>query len=157
MERRYRLVLRRSARGSSIQLRVRSSEGEEVTLLKLRGEGVEELFRHMVYVLRGKGYVEGERSSPSSYRVLLRPEVGPVVGGFLITSRRAKDLRRLALLFDVTMNHRARGSWAFMTGLLRLAEELSPYFGKRGLEPRVLDSLGAGAKEAARKLWRVEL
>ncbi|MCS7107375.1 MAG: hypothetical protein NZ902_04660 [Acidilobaceae archaeon] len=156
MERRYKLVLRRTAKGSSVQLRTKDGERDEVTLLKLRGRGTEELFRHMVEVLKERGYVEAEKKGIVSQRVLLKPEVGPVVGGFLITSRRAKDLRRMVPLFDVVMSREARGSWTFMVGLLRLAEELSSHFRKEGLEPKVLDGLGAGAKEAVRKLWRVE-
>ncbi len=156
--RQYRLVLRRTARGPSLQLRVSTPEAREATLVRVGGGGVGELFETMVDVLKRHGYVEAEtkRAVMTAYRV--KPEIGPVVGGYIILVRRARDPSAWKPLFEDFITEKHVGAKTVLSHLLSLSEDLSkisppPKRVRMKLNPKILDGVSAGVKVLARKLW----
>lgn len=156
--RQYRLVLKTTARGPSLQLRVTRPEAREVTLIKIGGRGVQELFKTIVEVLKKHNLVEAETKTTTMTAFRLKPEIGPVIGGYLVMVRRARDPAVWQRLFEDLIVEKYFGARAILASVLTLSEELSKQKppSKRVrmvLNPKILDGVSAGIKVLARKLW----
>jgi hypothetical protein len=156
--RQYRLVLRSTARGPLLQLRVLPPEAREVILVKIGGKGVEELFNHMVEVLRKHGYIESETVTASMRAYRVKQEIGPIVGGYMVLVRRTRDPSAWKPLFEDFLVEKYFGAKTVLSHVLSLSEALSKLKppSKRvrmQLNPKILDGVGAGVKVLARKLW----
>ncbi|MFN4046091.1 MAG: hypothetical protein ACK4H7_01965 [Acidilobaceae archaeon] len=156
--RQYRLVLRSTARGPSLQLRVSTPEAREATLVRVGGGGVKELFEAMVDVLKRHGYVEAEAKTAVMTAYRIKPEIGPVVGGYIILVRRARDPSAWKPLFEAFVTEKYVGAKTVLSHLLSLSEDLSkisppPKRVRMKLNPKILDGVSAGVKVLARKLW----
>ncbi len=156
--RQYRLVLRNTARGPSLQLRVAPPEAREVILVKMGGKGVRELFDSMVEVLRKYGYIEEEAETPTMKAYRIKQEIGPVVGGYIVLVRRARDPSAWKPLFEDFIAEKYVGAKVVLSHVLSLSEALSKLKppSKRvrmQLNPKILDGVSAGTKVLARKLW----
>lgn len=157
--RQYRLILRSTIRGASLQLRVSSPEAREVTLVKIGGRGVEELFNNIVDVLMKHGLIEAESKTKLVKAYKLKAEIGPVVGGFIVLVRRARDIKAWTPLFEAFITEQYKGSKVVLSHALSLSEQLSKISppSKRvrmQLNPKILDGISAGIKVLTRKLWK---
>jgi hypothetical protein len=156
--RQYRLVLRATARGPLLQLRVQPPEAREVILVKIGGRGVEELFNHMVEVLRKHGYIESENVTASMKAYRVKQEIGPVLGGYIVLVRRTRDPSAWKPLFEDFLLEKHVGARTVLSHVLSLSEALSklkppPRRVRMQLNPKILDGVGAGVKVLAKKLW----
>lgn len=156
--RQFRLVLKSTARGPSLQLRVSAPEVREVTLVKVGGRGVSELFNHMVEVLKKHGFVEAETTTATTRAYRIKAEIGPVIGGYIILVRRARDPSAWKPLFEDLITGKYMGSKEVLSHVLSLSEALSKISppSKRvrmQLNPKILDGVSAGVKVLVRKLW----
>ncbi len=156
--RQYRLVLRSTSRGPSLQLRVATPEAREVILVKMGGKGVKELFDSMVEVLKKYGYIEAETTTPVMRAYRVKQEIGPVIGGYIVLVRRARDPSVWKPLFEDFIAEKYVGAKVVLSYVLKLSEDLSKLKppSKRvrmQLNPKILDGVSAGTKVLARKLW----
>ncbi len=156
--RQYRLVLRTTARGPSLQLRVTPPEAREVILVKMGGKGVSELFDHMVEVLKKYGYVEAETVTAAMKAYRIKQEIGPLVGGYIVLVRRARNISVWKPLFEDFIVEKYFGAKVVLSHVLSLGEALSKLKPpsrrtRMQLNPKILDGVGAGTKVLARKLW----
>ncbi|MEM0340374.1 MAG: hypothetical protein QXN05_02630 [Acidilobaceae archaeon] len=154
----YRLILKNTARGPSLQLRVTRPEARETTLIKIGGKGVQELFNIMAEVLRKNNLIEAETKTATMTALRLKPEIGPVVGGYLVMIRRARDPAVWQKLFEDLIVEKLFGAKAILATVLNLSEELSKQKppSKRVrmlLNPKILDGVSAGIKVLTKKLW----
>ncbi len=160
--RQYKLVLRKTARGPVIQFRSSAPEVRESTLIRMGGRKAEEIFKVMVDVLEKHGYIT-EKGGNENYRSFrLKPEIGPVVGGYLVLIRRSRDPTAWIPYFeDFITQEKYKGAHALLTHALTLSMELSkeyppPERVRMQLSPKVLDSVSAGFKVTVRKLWGIK-
>ncbi|MGC9071978.1 MAG: hypothetical protein ACP5HK_04705 [Acidilobus sp.] len=158
----YRLVLRRTARGPMIQFRGAGRQGREVTLVRVGGKKVDQLFLGIVKSLKELGLVEEEVETANYTSFRLRPGEGAAVGGFLLVMRRSRDPTAWAQHFkDLLGGDKYPGSRELLASVLTLGLQLSELVpsarARSQLNPRVLDALSAGLKVTARKLWGIRL
>ncbi len=159
--RQYKLVLRRTARGPVIQFRSSSPEARESTLIRMGGKKAEEIFEKMIDVLKKNDYIL-EAGGTENYRAFrLKPEIGPVVGGYLVLVRRSRDPSAWIPYFEDFITEKYKGSHALLTHALSLSLELSkihppPERVRMQLTPKILDSVSAGFKVTVRKLWGIK-
>ena len=158
----YRLVLRKTARGPVIQFRASAPEVRESTLIRMGGKKASEIFDRMVEVLKKHEMITEESTSENYRAYRLKPEVGPVVGGYLVLIRRSRDPSAWIPYFEgmITEEERFKGSRALLSHALSLSEELSkisppPERVRMQLSPKILDSVSAGFKVIVRKLWGI--
>ncbi|MCE4610727.1 MAG: hypothetical protein F7B17_02005 [Desulfurococcales archaeon] len=157
----YRLVLRKTARGPVIQFRVSAPEMRESTLIRMGGKKASEIFDEMVGVLKKHGFITEEATSENYRAYRLKPEIGPVVGGYLVLIRRSRDPSAWIPFFeDMVTEEKFKGAHALLSHALSLSEELSkisppPERVRMQLSPKVLDSVSAGFKAIVRKLWGI--
>ena len=150
--------MKSTARGPTLQLRVSTPEAREATLVKVGGKGVKELFEHMVEVLRKHGYIEAETTTATMKAYRVKAEIGPVLGGYIILVRRARDPSAWKPLFEDFITGKYVGAKEVLSHVLSLSEALSTISppSKRirmKLNPKILDGVSAGIKVLARKLW----
>ena len=157
----YKLVLRNTARGKVIQFRSATPERRESTLIRMGGSKAEKVFQTMIEVLKKYDYIL-EESGHENYRAFkLKPEIGPVVGGYLVLIRRSRDPEKWLPYFEgfITENP-YKGAKSLLTHALSLALELSvayppPERVRMQLSPKVVDSVSAGVKTTVKKLWGI--
>lgn len=158
----YRLVLRKTARGPVIQFRSSAPEMRESTLIRMGGKKAEEIFEKMVEVLKKHGMTLDESSTENYRASRLKPEIGPVVGGYLVLIRRSRDPSAWIPYFEdmIIEKEPFKGAHALLTHALTLSMELSkinppPERVRMQLSPKMLDSVSAGFKVIVRKLWGI--
>jgi len=155
----YRLVLRRTTRGSVVQFRGPGLQGREATLIRVSGRRAEELFSLIAASLETERLAENEVATANYASYRLRPEVGAAVGGLLIMARRSKNPAAWASrLAELVKGDSYVGSHDVLAAMFDLSLQLSrlmPPSPKERvqLNPRVLDALSAGMKVIARMLW----
>ena len=159
----YRLVLRKTARGPVIQFRSSSPEARESTLIRMGGKKASEIFQKMVEVLEKHELVTEKTESDNYVAYRLKPEIGPVVGGYLVLIRRSRDPSAWIPYFEdmITEKEPFKGAHALLTHALTLSMELSkinppPERVRMQLSPKMLDSVSAGFKVIVRKLWGIK-
>ncbi|GAB6148189.1 hypothetical protein [Stetteria hydrogenophila] len=157
----YKLALRKTARGPVIQFRSATPETREATLIRMGGKKAEEVFAKMVEVLKNHDLVESESKSENYTYYKLKPEAGPVVGGYLILIRRSRDPTAWLPLFEDFVVDKFKGSHKLLEHMLALGIELSqihppPERVRMQLNPKILDSLSAGMKVTVKKLWGIK-
>ncbi len=157
----YKLVLRKTARGPVIQFRSATPEKRESTLIRMGGRKAEEVFKTMIEVLKANDYILEEGGSENYRAYKLKPEIGPVVGGYLVLIRRSRDPEKWLPLFEGFIKEDPyKGAHALLTHALSLALALSsayppPERVRMQLSPKVVDSISAGFKTTVRKLWGI--
>jgi len=159
----YKLVLKKTARGPVIQFRSATPETREATLIRMGGKKAEEIFKHMVEVLKKYDYVTEEGGDEQRYKYYrLKPEIGPVVGGYLVLIRRSRNPEKWLPFFEGFIKEDPyKGAHALLTYALATGIELSknyppPERVRMQLHPKVLDSISAGYKVIVRKLWGIK-
>jgi hypothetical protein len=155
----YRLVLRRTTRGSVVQFRGPGLQGREATLIRVSGRRAEELFSLIAASLETERLAENEVATANYASYRLRPEVGAAVGGLLIMARRSKNPAAWASrLAELVKGDGYVGSHDVLAAMFDLSLQLSRLMPpspkeRMQLNPRVLDALSAGMKVIARMLW----
>jgi len=155
----YRLVLRRTTRGSVVQFRGPGLQGREATLIRVSGRRAEELFSLIAASLETERLAEKEVATANYASYRLRPEVGAAVGGLLIMARRSKNPAAWASrLAELVKGDGYVGSHDVLAAMFDLSLQLSRLMPpspkeRMQLNPRVLDALSAGMKVIARMLW----
>jgi len=155
----YRLVLRRTTRGSVVQFRGPGLQGREATLIRVSGRRAEELFSLIAASLEAERLAENEVATANYASYRLRPEVGAAVGGLLIMARRSKNPAAWASrLAELVKGDGYVGSHDVLAAMFDLSLQLSRLMPpspkeRMQLNPRVLDALSAGMKVIARMLW----
>jgi hypothetical protein len=91
-----------------------------------------------------------------AYRI--KQEIGPVLGGYIVLVRRARDPSAWKPLFEDFIAEKYFGAKVVLSHVLSLSEALSKLKppSKRvrmQLNPKILDGVSAGTKVLARKLW----
>lgn len=162
MEAQYRLVLKRISKGSTIQLKVSKGEEREHTLVRLGGKNAEPLFKEIVEVLQKHNLIEGESSTATMKAYKVKSEVGPLVAGFLILGRRAKDAKVWTSAFKEALEGKKAGAKEIFSHALSISESLTPAYpspkrSRMELNPKVIDGVSAGFKVLVRKLWNIKI
>jgi hypothetical protein len=156
----YKLVLRKTARGPVIQFRSATPETREATLIRMGGRKAEEVFKHLVDALKKHDFVTEEGGSENYKFYRLKPEIGPVVGGFLVLVRRSRDPSAWTPYFEDLLTEKYKGAHKLLEHALALSIELSqihppPERVRMQLTPKILDSISAGMKVVVKKLWGI--
>ena len=155
----YKLVLRKTARGDVIQFRSATPEKRESTLIRMGGSKAKEVFEHMVEILKKYDYILEEGGTPNYRAYKLKPEIGPVVGGYLVLIRRSRNPEKWLPYFEGFIKQDPyKGAHDLLTHALTLAMALSsayppPERVRMQLSPKVVDSVSAGFKNIVKKLW----
>ncbi len=158
----YKLVLRNTARGKVIQFRSATPEKRESTLIRMGGSKAEKVFETMIDVLKKYDYILEEGGTPNYRAFKLKPEIGPVVGGYLVLIRRSRDPEKWLPFFEGFIKEDPyKGAHTLLTHALSLALSLSaayppPERVRMQLSPKVVDSISAGFKTAVKKLWGIK-
>ncbi|MCE4619518.1 MAG: hypothetical protein F7C33_00675 [Desulfurococcales archaeon] len=156
----WKLVLRKTARGPVIQFRSSTPETRESTMIRMGGKMAEEIFKKMVEVLKKYDYVAEEGGDEKRYKYYkLKPEIGPVVGGYIVLIRRSRKPQDWIPYFEGFIKEDPyKGAHKVLTHALATAFDLSQVYPppervRMQLHPKVLDSVSAGFKVIIRKLW----
>ncbi|MCE4622950.1 MAG: hypothetical protein F7B19_06535 [Desulfurococcales archaeon] len=162
-DRSWKLVLRRTARGPVIQFRSSTPQTRESTMIRMGGQLAEDVFKTMVEVLKKYDYIIAEGGDESRYKwYRLKPEIGPVVGGFIVLIRRSRQPQDWIPYFEGLIKQDPyKGAHKLLREALATAFALSrdyppPERVRMQLHPKVLDSVSAGFKVIIRKLWGIK-
>lgn len=146
----YYLIYDRRKRQLSFHV---GSEKTVDTIVKLNGKNVEEIFERTIGILGKAGCLTPIKTGDIIiYSV--RDDVGPVVGVFIITLRRARDLDYwFSFLEELFYGRFARLGGAFSTlleAMISYAKALPVRGKRRAVQPEVLDAFSSAIKTLVR-------
>lgn len=162
MEIEYRLVLKKISKGSAVQLRISRGEEREHTLIRLGGKNAEAIFKGVTEALQKHGMIEGESSTATMKAYKVKSDIGPMLAGFLVLTRRAKDIGVWMSIFGEALEGKRPGAKEIFSHALAISESLGPAYpspkrSRMELNPKVVDGVSSGFKVLIKKLWNVKI
>ncbi|MGC9133805.1 hypothetical protein [Caldisphaera sp.] len=157
----YKIVYRKSNKGEFILFKSNLQQKREKILIKIGGRNIDQIFNQIAKVLKEKNLIEDENVSNNYITYKLNQDIGPIVGGFLILIRRSREpLEWIPYFGDLIQGEKYMGSKTVLYHLWFLGLDLSQDVNKKlnmkyELNPKVLDSISAGTKIIAKKLWKI--
>jgi len=150
----YYLIIRRKRGQDEIRFAIGSKKAHSV-LFKLDGKAGEEIAHNLISVLSRYGALTPLEIGGKENTYVIREDIGPVIGAYLILVKRARDLKR----WEKFLQELIEGEYAILgqtfASFLELAIELSKTFPQRrevSLSPIIVGALSGALKSFVKRL-----
>lgn len=153
----YYIILKKRRQNYEILYNI-GGESSVTTVLRLNGKNANIIFRGIINALARQGAVIPSRISEHEQVYSIREDLGPVVGGYLILIRKARNIKKWNSFFNDMLNGQYVGVAKALSLFLELAIELSKTVPRKSikktyaLSPVIVEALSSSLKLFANKM-----